>query len=370
MKKSRLRNTFKVTRRKIKIFLVVVIVLIAVRLVLPFVVLHYANKTLASMDGYYGKIRDIDISLYRGAYQIVDIYIDKIDSNEIQHVPFFESKLIDLSIEWNALFHGSFVGEMEFISPKLVFTKDKADLEDVKKDTTDFRILLDDFMPLKINRFAIIQGNIHYMDEASKPKVNLALKNVHLVAQNLTNAIDEKQMLPSDVTATADAYEGTLKITMKLNPLADKATFDLNAELKNTNLVLLNDFLKAYGHFDVHKGSLGLYTEMAASKGKFIGYVKPIIKDLDVTGPEDSKDSFFNKAWETLVGAAGLIFRNQKEKQVATKIPMEGTFENPDTKTFDAVLEVLKNAFIQALIPSIDNQIDINSTSAVSGKKQ
>jgi len=107
---------------------------------------------------------------------------------------------------------------------------------------------------------------------------------------------------------------------MKLNALADNATFYLTAEIKNTNLVLLNDFLKAYGNFDVHRGNLGLYTEMAAKDGKFKGYVKPIITDLKVVGPEDRHDTFFNKVWEQIVGAAGVIFRNQKKDQVATKV--------------------------------------------------
>jgi hypothetical protein len=330
---------------------------------LPFVVLHYANKTLAAMDGYYGKIRDIDISLYRGAYQLVDMYIDKIDSDGQRHIPFFESELIDLSIEWNALFHGSLVGEMHLITPNLAFTKDQSELGQVQKDTNEFRVILDDFMPLKLNRLEVSNGSIHYVDNTSKPNFDIAMKNIHLLASNLTNATDENIPLPSDVTATANIYEGTLKFNMKLNPLTDRATFDLNAEAKNTNLVLLNDFLKSYGHFDVHKGTFGLYTEMAAKDGKFVGYVKPIITDLDVTGPEDDGDSFFNKAWESIVGLAGVVFRNQPKRQVASKIPMHGQFEDPETDTLEAVWEVLKNAFIQALLPTIDNQINYKTVS-------
>ena len=60
--------------------LIVVAILIIIRLILPYVVLHYANKTLANVPGYYGHIEDIDLSLYRGAYQIDSIYLDKKDS--------------------------------------------------------------------------------------------------------------------------------------------------------------------------------------------------------------------------------------------------------------------------------------------------
>lgn len=348
-------------KKKYKILISVVVLLIIIRLILPYVVLHYANKALANVKGYYGHIDDIDLSIYRGAYIINDIYLNKVDSVSKQQTPFFKSRNIDLSVEWGALFHGSIVGELTFDSPELIFTKDKTDLTDVKKDTTDFRKLLKNFMPLKVNRFEVNDGTIRYADNTSTPKVDIALKQTHILALNLKSVIDDKVELPSTVTAQANVYEGTLSFNMKLNALADNATFDLNAEIKNTNLVLLNDFFKAYGNFDVHRGNFGLYTEMAAKDGKFKGYVKPIIKDLKVVGPEDRHDTFFNKVWEQIVGAAGVIFKNQKKDQVATKVNMEGSFKNPQTNTLDAIWEVLLNAFVQALLPEVDNTISINS---------
>jgi len=348
-------------KKKYKILISVVVLLSIIRLILPYVVLHYSNKALANVKGYYGHIDDIDLSIYRGAYIINDIYLNKVDSVSKQQTPFFKSRNIDLSVEWGALFHGSIVGELTFDSPELIFTKDKADLTDVKKDTTNFSKLLKNFMPLKVNRFEVNDGTIRYADNTSTPKVDIALKQTHILALNLKSVIDDKVELPSTITVQANAYEGTLSLNMKLNALADTATFDLNAEIKNTNLVLLNDFLKAYGNFDVHKGNFGLYTEMAAKDGKFKGYVKPIIKDLKVVGPEDRHDTFFNKVWEQIVGAAGVIFKNQKKDQVATKVNMEGSFKNPKTNTLDAVWEVLINAFVQALLPEVDNTISINS---------
>ena len=353
-------------KKKYIILISVVVLLIVIRIILPYVVLHYANKTLAKMNGYYGHIDDIDLSLYRGAYIIHNIYLNKVDSVSNKRTEFFKSRDIDLSIEWGAIFHGSLVGKMVFESPVLIFTKNKTELSQVRKDTTDFRKLLEHFMPLKVNRFEVNNGSIHYVDKTSSPKVDISLKQTHILAVNLSNVINNKVELPSTVTAQASVYEGTLNYNMKLNALAANATFELNAELKNTNLVLLNDFLRAYGNFDVEKGRFSLYTEMAAKEGKFKGYVKPMIKGLQVIGPKDTNDSFSHKLWEYIVGGVGVIFKNQKEDQVATKVRIEGDFSNPQTYTLDAIFEVLRNAFIQALLPSIDHEININSV----GKKQ
>jgi hypothetical protein len=333
-------------KKKYIILISVLVLLIVIRIILPYVVLHYANKTLANMDSYYGHIDDIDISLYRGAYIIKNIYINKDDTVSKKRTKFFTSKDIDLSIEWGAIFHGSFVGMLVFDSPELFFTKGRTELSQVRKDTSDFRNVLERLMPLKVNRFEVNNGTIHYIDNTSKPKVDISLKQTHILALNLTNVINKKVELPSTVTAQASVYEGTLNYNMKLNALAANATFELNAELKNTNLALLNDFLRAYGNFDVEKGRFSLYTEMAAKEGKFKGYVKPIIKGLQVIGPKDTNDTFSHKLWEYIVGGVGVIFKNQKEDQVATKVRIEGDFKNPQTYTLDAIFEVLRNAFI------------------------
>jgi hypothetical protein len=289
------------------------------------------------------------------------MYLNKKDSVSAKQTDFFKVAEVDLSVEWKALFHGEFVGELVANEPSLIFTKDKTELGVIKKDTSDFRKILKNFMPLSINRFEISNGNLHYVDKGSSPHVDISLKKISVLAKNLHNSYDSSTQLPASVKAGAEAYEGKLDLNMRLNPLADTATFDLNAEIRNINLVLLNDFFKAYGNFDVNKGNFGLYTELAAKDGKFIGYVKPVIKDLDVLGPEDRKDNFFHKLWEGLVAGAGHIFKNAKKDQIATKIALEGNFKDPKTDTWEAVWEVLRNAFIQALIPSVDNQINLSS---------
>lgn len=358
-------------KKKILIALAIVAVLaVAVRLALPHVVLHYLNKTLATMDGYYGKASDIDIALIRGAYEIDSIYLNKVDSTTQKQTPFFGASQIDLSVEWKALFHGSIVGELIFENPMMRFTKDKVEPDEVRNDSSSFKNLLDDFMPLQVNRVEINNGSIQYIDESSKPRVDIHLTNAYALAENLRNSYDSTVVLPASLRAHANIYEGEFTVNMKLNPLADEPTFDVNAELKNTNLVKLNDFFKAYAKVDVNKGRFGLYTEVAAKDGKFTGYVKPLIQDLDILGQEDRDDNILRKAWEALVGAAGEVFENQRKDQVATKVPFQGSLKNPDTNVWFALTRVLQNAFIQALQPSIDQEINIATVESQPDQKK
>jgi hypothetical protein len=55
------------------------------------------------MNSYYGHIDDIDLSLYRGAYSINNIYLNKLDTISKKQTKFFTSRDIDLSLEWGAV---------------------------------------------------------------------------------------------------------------------------------------------------------------------------------------------------------------------------------------------------------------------------
>jgi len=346
--------------KKLRILILVCFLLILIRILLPSIVLHFANKRLANMNGYFGHIMDVDIALFRGAYVLKDIYINKVDEKSTKQSELFSSRIIDLSLEWKALFHRRIVGELQFFDPILRFEKDKAEPGQIQKDSSDFRSLLKSFMPLKVNRFEINNGEIKYIDESSKPSLDLHLTQAHVLAQNLTNAIDSS-LLPSKVNAEAKLYHGDLDINISLNALAKDPTFDLNTSLKNTNLPELNDLFKAYGNVDVNKGVFGLYIEVASKQGVYTGYVKPVIRDLDVLGPEDRHDTILQKLWEGIVGTSGVILTNPSKKQVATKIDIEGDLSKSKVHTLDAIITLLRNAFIRALMPSIENSINIYS---------
>jgi hypothetical protein len=360
-------------RRGTKILMITVGVLIIVRIILPYVVLHFANKTLSNMPGYFGHIKDIDLAVYRGAYKIHNIYLHKVDTLSMEETEFFESRTIDLSVHWGALLEGKIVGELTLDSPRLRFTKDKVEPKQVAEDTTSFRMVLDKFMPLRINRFEIHEGVIQYIDSTSNPRVNVQLDNTSVIAENLTTE-KSSETLPSSVEASANLYGGKLSLHMRLDPLREEPTFDLNTELTDTHLPELNDFFQAYAKIDVNKGTFGLFSEVAAKDGKFIGYVKPLIKELDVLGKEDRDDNLLRKIWEGLAGGIGEVFSNQKHDQVATKLELKGSFKNTKLDIWNAILEILRNAFIQALQPSIDQEISLATVETVdesdAGKKK
>ena len=343
-----------------KILLVLLVVLIVIRILLPYIVLKVVNNKLAELEGYTGHVRDIDLALIVGSYKIKDIKLEK-TGGKIP-VPFFAAEVIDLSVEWKALFKGGLVGEIEVRRPILNFVKGPTEETSQTKIDKEWQDIVNELMPLKLNRFEIVEGEIHYLDYYSSPKVDVFTSNIYILAENLSNVTDSTNLLPSTVTGSAEIYGGKAKLNMKLDALNKTPTFDMNAEMIGLNLVEVNDFLKAYGKFDVQKGSFGVYTEAAAKDGKIIGYTKPIIKDLDVIEWKDEKeDPLGQKLLESVIGLGGWIFKNKSEDQVATEIEFEGELKDPAINVWSIIGETLRNAFIEALYPSLEHTININT---------
>jgi hypothetical protein len=123
----------------------------------------------------------------------------------------------------------------------------------------------------------------------------------------------------------------------------------MKAELEKLKIKELNDFLKAYANVDAEKGTLNVYTEVESKNGRFNGYVKPMMIDLKILRWKDEEEGFFGKLWEGVAELGKNILRNREKNQVATRVPLSGKIEKPDADIFETVIEVLRNAFIEAL---------------------
>lgn len=344
-----------------KFLLGCLVLVVLLRIILPYIVLFYANKKLSTLDGYFGHIKDIDIALFRGAYIIKDIYIEKVNASQGTRTPFFSSPRIDLSVEWKALFDRKIVGKVEFERPILQYTLHKTIGKTAEKDSTDFIQLMKDFMPLRINRFLVTDGQIHYIDEHSRPFVDVPLTRIFILGKGLTNESVATNELPASIEMNGYLYNGYLTVNVKLDPLKKEPTFDLDGKLTQTDLIYLNSFFTAYGNFDLKKGTMSVYTEFAARDQEFKGYVKPLVKDLDIVQFNKEEGNPLQITWEAFIGSTAEIFQNQPKGRLGSKVPIEGKFKHPEVHIIDAILSILKNAFIKALQPSIDHSVNINN---------
>jgi hypothetical protein len=145
------------------------------------------------------------------------------------------------------------------------------------------------------------------------------------------------------------------------SPLAKRPAFDLDASISNMRLTLFNEYLQRYTKIKTTRGSFSLYIEASAIKGKINGYAKLFIKDLKISEPIEKDKKFIGSLYKSAAKAVASVLKNPQTQAIATQITIKGNIENPATGLFYAISQVLKNAFLEALLPQIDNKIDIKN---------
>ncbi|HWN96034.1 MAG TPA: DUF748 domain-containing protein [Methylomirabilota bacterium] len=344
---------------RVLIFTIIALLVIG-RLVMPYAVKHYVNKKLQQLPGYGGSIGDVDIHLYRGAYSIHDVDIVKKTNNV--PIPFVRAERVDFSVQWRELRNHALVAEVELDRAELNFVKGETKEEDQTKIDESWVTVVQDLFPFKIDRFEIRDSVVRYADLSARPQVDIAVTNLHILCHNITNSRNVTNELPTPFQVTGTTIGGgRLDVRGAANPFTKSPRFDVNAKLEGTELTALNDFLQAYAKVDVKRGTLNFYAEMAAADGKFKGYAKPLVQDLDIVDLTDNLKKPLKLFWESFVAGVMKLFKNQPKDRLAAKVPIEGDMDNPKASIVETLASVLRNAFVRALSPGVDESINLET---------
>lgn len=350
-------------KRKLLIAIVVLVVLlIALRIALPSIVQRYVNDKLDESPEYAGQVGDVDIALIRGAYSIENVEIIKTEG-EVP-VPLFAASEVEFSLLWKALFNGAVVGEVELHSPIINIVDSENEENKQTGDNGNFAQIADDLFPLLIDQIQIHKGQFHFQNFESQPPVDIYLSDIEAVARNISNseALTDSPIAQAELTALA-MDTSDLAASAAVDTSREEPTFDLNLQLLSLPMSHLDPFIKAYAPFDIEAGTLDVATELAARDGLLEGYVKPIIYGLEVfkwsEDIEEDRDNPFRALWEGLVGAIAELLENQPRDQLATNIPLEGDLNDPDTNVIVTVVNILRNAFVEAFQANLENSISL-----------
>ncbi|MFP5426284.1 MAG: DUF748 domain-containing protein [Gammaproteobacteria bacterium] len=329
-----------------------VVLLVALHLALPYLVRDYLNDKLADMGEYRGQITDVDLAWWRGAYQINGLRIVKTTGKV--PVPFLDAPLIDLSVSWHSLWYDrAVVAEVVFVRPELNFVDGGNKQNSQTGRGTDWRQQLEKLLPITLNEVRIDNGTLTFRNFNSKPPVELKATRLQASVRNLTNVRDDKGRRDASFEGSA-LLLGDAKVESRatFDPFSDFDDFEFRLRATGIQLRRLNDFASAYGKFDFNAGHGDVVIEAQAEKGRLNGYIKPLLRDVDVFNwqqdVENKDKGFFRSIWEALVGASETVLKNQPKNQFATRVELSGSVHQQDISGFEAFLQILRNGFVQA----------------------
>lgn len=351
-KKKRRRITWRAVGTTLLVLLVVGVI---VRAFLPRVILWYVNDTINRSPVYEGRIADIDLHLWRGAYTIRDIRISK--TTGAVPVPLFQAERVELAVQWGAILEGKVVGEVLIESPELNFVDAGNPADNQTGAAGPWLGIIQDLFPFDINSARIHNGSAHFRAPEADPPVDVYVNDLQAEVKNLTNIRDELKPLISTVSAKGKVMtHGDLELQAKIDPFSYYPTFELALKLTDVDVTELNDLTNAYGEFDFERGFFDLVIEIECTQGALSGYVQPLFRNIQVVSlkkdiPEDNVLQFF---WEAVVGTTTRILRNAPREQFGTRIPVRGDLTAPEPDILASVGNVLRNAFIRAYLPRLE----------------
>jgi len=339
------------------ILLGLVVILGIVRLMLPWAVRNYVNRTLDRNPAYVGTIGAVQIHLLRGAYSINDIRLSK-TSGDVP-VPFFAAKRVDFAIQWNALLHHKIVGRVLMEQPEINFVDAPTGEDSQNGAGAPWLQMIRDLFPFRINSADIQDGSVHFRAYQTPKPLDVYLSHLNGSIENLGNVRDEITPLVATVQASGVAMdEAKFEFKMTLDPFSYRPTFHMALRLLGLDVTKINDLALAYGKFDFKRGWFDLVIEADSKEGLLTGYVKPLFRNLKVfsVSQDVKEDNILQFFWQALVGTATNLLKNRPRDQFGTLIPFSADQTTATTTDFFATIgNILRNAFIRAYLPRLEN---------------
>ncbi len=209
---------------------------------------------------------------------------------------------------------------------------------------------------IRIDHGVIKNSEFGFVNHAAQPPYRVFVTNGELRIENLSNHLSQG----SSIVTLTGKFMGTgdTVISGTFRPEKKSPDFDLHAKIERTQMHAMNDLLRAYGNFDVTAGAFSLYSELKVKNGGVEGYMKPLFRDMKVYDTrQDREKTLFRKLYEGLVGGVAKLLENTPRDEVATRTDVVGPLEDPQTSTWQTVINLVKNAFFKAILPGFEKHI-------------
>ena len=208
---------------------------------------------------------------------------------------------------------------------------------------------------LTIDEFSVRNAIFGYEDETRTPHYRVFLSDASIDLRKFTN---QPQKEPSYLGLMGNFMgSGWTRVGASFMPRQNDPQLDVDVEIDPTDMRTMNDLLRAYGNFDVVGGRFSFYSQVRIKDGTIEGYVKPLFENMQVYDRrQDSEKPVLHQIYEGVVGGLSKLLENRHEA-VATQATLRGEATSPETSTWEVVVNLLRNALFNAIVPGFENAL-------------
>jgi len=345
-------------KTKTKLALAFVAILVVIRILAPAIILKKLNAHLAGFSPvYFIHIADLDLSLIRGAYRFEGVTAQLKEKK----TDFLSVEKIDVSVAWRELFRGRILTDIDVEAAD--FTLSRELIEGSRAPTAEPEAKARDaaatLFPVRIERIVIRDSSFHFAQLMGDPEgKQWRISSIEGSVVNFTSTPNVPFALYSLNGTVLDS--SSFKAVGKLNRQKTPMQWELDAEIREFDLVAANPILKRQVPFTFTKGKLDAFAEVISVDGKMKGYIKPFFKKVDVVANKEKFVSLKHFAVEIIGALANLVMRKSDDKSTAVRVPFAtGPDGGLKVETSRILPTAIQYGFDGGLQPGIEDQINL-----------
>ena len=345
------------------LLLLIAIVAIGARIGAPYYIKHVVNMEIDKAPGITGDVEDINLSLFRGAYEVkgLTLYLqDNVDA-----VPTIYAPSIDISILWSAIFSGEIVGEVNIQDGSINFVDNKESTDTLsskaqKSDT--WLTLIESTIPIQIDKVTLDNTQVSLVNKVNNQVYRSYIDDISGQITNIIFSQNASADRVANYKLTGNLMGESQAIASGfIDPTTVNPTFDINLSMNKLNIHHLNSLVNFYSPIDIERGKIDVAAEVLSENGKVDGYVKMGIYNPDVFNWKadiiKDQDGLLTGLFEGLVDGVANLLEGAQSGAVATKVPINGTLEDTEVSAWAAFTALLRHSFINEYQIKVDNSI-------------
>lgn len=320
----------------------VLVLVLGLRIALPFYLEHRINESLASHPTYLGEVKDVDISVFQLELVLHELKLSLRDQPEA-----FAARIDEwiTGLSWKSFFSEEWILSSQILGAQVQMAY--PGISELKKpDQTQKFNFKEDLPQFRIDSLEVEDAELELVFNGEKAQERLELPSIYISLTDFANWGGKRASLSLWAQI---APSGVMHADMQMNPVDSPPDFQLSFYIKNLSLPSVNALVREKLSFDFEQGSLNLFAELSSQDGSYSGYLKPLLHNVEILTPEDFQEKGIGALVDLAADFVKNIFENEEQEQVATRIPLEGQWADPELQIGPAIVTLLQNEIFKAL---------------------
>ena len=194
--------------------------------------------------------------------------------------------------------------------------------------------------PVEIAKVTLQNGQVDFSDQFVQPHYSASVSRLGGSVRNLSSAAETQAEL--DLRGSY-ANNAPVLIAARLNPLSEKKSLDLRAEISSVDLVDFSPYSGKYAGYKIDKGKLSLNASYKLANRQLTADNRVFIDQLTFGEKVDSPD-----ATQLPVTLAIALLKNNRG-EIDINLPIAGSLDDPQFSISGLIFKVIANLFAKAV---------------------